>query len=93
MAFLTAYLLYKNSTRSRRNAQYYREAAQILQDLVRLEEDYVRGHPEVYYFLARCYRLDYSFDRARRFMVTYVEAQSGGYERGKRRDDLTGGDE
>jgi hypothetical protein len=78
MAFLTAYLLYKNSTAAERpEPQYYREAARILEDLVRIEENYVRVHPEVYYFLARCYRLDYSYDRARRFMVDYVEALTG----------------
>jgi hypothetical protein len=77
MAFLTAYLLFKSAmVEERPNQQYYREAARILQDLVRLEESYVRSHPEIYYFLARCYRLDYSYDRARRFMVTYVEAVS-----------------
>lgn len=71
MTFLTAYLLYKNTSEG---TPRYRDAAQVLEDLVRLEEAYVRAHPEVYYFLARCYRMDYSFDRARRHMVTYVEA-------------------
>ena len=75
MTFLTAYLLFKNAMGSERpDPQYYREAMRLLQDLVRLEEDYVQAHPEVYYFLARCYRMDYSYDRARRFMVTYVES-------------------
>ncbi len=75
MAFLTAYLMFKNAMASERpDPQFFRESSRVLQDLVRLEEDYVRGHPEVYYFLARCYRLEYSYDRARRFMVTYVES-------------------
>lgn len=82
MLFLTAFLLYKNATAAEQpNPQYYREAARILEDLVRLEEDYVRAHPEVYYYLARCYRLDYSYDRARRYMVDYVEAITGQGER------------
>lgn len=88
MAFLRAYLLYKTTGPQSPN---YREAAQILQDLVRLEEGYVRGHPEVYYFLARCFRLDYSFDRARRFMVDYVEALSRGESGEEPAEGTTGG--
>jgi len=88
MTFLTAYLLYKNTTQG---APRYRDASQLLADLVRLEEDYVQAHPEVYYFLARCYRMDYSFDRARRFMVSYVEALTGAGEAAEESEEVTGG--
>jgi predicted membrane-bound spermidine synthase len=89
MAFMAAYLLYKNTTQG---APRYREASQVLQDMVRLEEDYVRAHPEVYYFLARCYRMDYSYDRARRFMVSYVESLTGeGEQPASEGDEPTGG--
>lgn len=88
MTFLSAYLLYKNTTQG---SPRYRDASQLLADLVRLEEDYVRAHPEVYYFLARCYRMDYSFDRARRFMVTYVEALTGAGEQAEEGEEASGG--
>ncbi len=77
LAFMAAYVLYKNATSSeRRDPRFSREAARILTDLGRLDEDYVRAHPETFYYLGRCYVLENAFNEARRFMTRYVELRT-----------------
>ena len=70
MRFLYAYLLYKAAEGS---PSRYRAAIDQLEDLVRSDEDYVRRHPELYYFLARAHDAEFNFDKALRNMRTYVE--------------------
>jgi spermidine synthase len=71
MRFLYAYLLYKAAEGS---PSRYRAAIDQLEDLVRSDEEYVRRHPELYYFLARAHDAEFNFDKALRNMRTYVEA-------------------
>jgi hypothetical protein len=71
MRVLYAYLLYKAAEGS---PSRYRAAIDQLEDLVRSDEEYVRRHPELYYFLARAHDAEFNFDKALRNMRTYVEA-------------------
>jgi spermidine synthase/MFS family permease len=72
MQFLYGYLLYKAAEGS---PQRYRAAIDELEELVRSNEEYVRRHPELYYFLARAHDAEFNFDKALRNMRFYVEAQ------------------
>ncbi len=75
LRFLYGYLLYKAADDM---PSRYSEAVDELEDLVRSEEEYVRRHPEVYYFLARAHDGDFNFDKALRNMRLYVEAVAAG---------------
>lgn len=70
MRFLGAYLYYKAAEGS---PSRYRSAIEQLEDLVRSDEEYVRRHPEMYYFLARSHDAEFNFDKALRNMRMYVE--------------------
>ncbi len=74
LRFLYGYLQYKaaEGVPSR-----YRSAIDQLEDLVRSDEDYVRRHPELYYFLARAHDAEFNFDKALRNMRIYVESRLG----------------
>ena len=72
MRFLYGYLLYKAAEGS---PSRYRAAIEQLEDLVRDDEEYVRRHPELYYFLARAHDAEFNFDKALRNMRVYVEAR------------------
>jgi hypothetical protein len=75
LRFLYGYLQYKaaEGVPSR-----YRSAIDQLEDLVRSDEEYVRRHPELYYFLARAHDAEFNFDKSLRNMRIYVESRLGG---------------
>ena len=78
LAYMAAYVLYRNAVASeQRDPRYSREAGRILHDIVRLDEEYLTQHPEIYFFLARCYLLENAFNEARRYMVRFVEMREG----------------
>lgn len=72
MRFLYGYLLYKAGELY---PSRYRDAIDQLEDLVRSDEEYVRRHPEAYFFLARAHDAELNFDKALRNMRVYVEAR------------------
>jgi spermidine synthase len=74
MRFLYGYLQYKSAEGS---PSRYRGAIDQLEDLVRSDEEYVRRHPELYYFLARAHDAEFNFDKALRNMRLYVESRLG----------------
>ncbi len=70
LRMLHGYILYKTApTYSSR----YRDAIEQFEDLIRTEQDYVRRHTEIYYFLARCHDAELNFDKALRNMRAFVE--------------------
>ena len=71
MRFLYGYLLYKAAGD---HLSRYRQAIDNLEDLLRSDEEYARGHPEIHYFLGRAHDADGNFDKALRNMRAYVEA-------------------
>ena len=72
MRFLYGYLLYKGGLG---DAAQRRAAIDVLEELVRDDEDYVAAHPELYYFLARAHDGELNFGQGLRNMRLYVEAR------------------
>jgi len=72
MRFLYAYLLYRAAEG---DPNRYRSAIDHLEDLVRSDEEYVRRHPELYYFLGRAHDAEFNFDKALRNMRIFVESE------------------
>lgn len=72
MRLLFAYLLYKASAD---NASNCRSAIERLEALVDGERDYVRSHPELYYFLAKCHSAEENYPAAAQAMRSYVETR------------------
>ncbi|MCC7537989.1 MAG: hypothetical protein IT379_17315, partial [Deltaproteobacteria bacterium] len=72
MRFLYGYLLYKAAAG---DTSAIRAAIDQLEELLRVDEAYVRDHPEVYYFLARAHDAEANSDQALRYMRRFVEAR------------------
>lgn len=79
LKLLHAYLLYKTAPTYQSR---YREAIELLEDLVRSEEEYVLRHAEIFYFLGRCHDAELAFDKGMRNMRLFVEARMSAEERG-----------
>ncbi|MEZ4248961.1 MAG: fused MFS/spermidine synthase [Polyangiales bacterium] len=79
LKLLHAYLLYKTAPTYQSR---YREAIELLEDLVRTEEEYVLRHAEIFYFLGRCHDAELAFDKGMRNMRLFVEARMTAEERG-----------
>ena len=79
LKLLHAYLLYKTAPTYQSR---YREAIELLEDLVRTEEEYVLRHAEIFYFLGRCHDAELAFDKGARNMRLFVEARMTAEERG-----------
>jgi len=71
MQLLYAWLLYRAAPGV---PGRYGDAVDQLEELVRYQDAYVAGHPEVHYFLGRAHDAEGHFDEALRSMRTYVEA-------------------
>ncbi len=72
MRFLYGYLLYKGAAGV---AAQHRAAIDVLEELVREDEDYVAAHPEIYYFLARAHDGELNYAQGLRNMRLFVEAR------------------
>lgn len=79
LKLLHAYLLYKTAPTYQSR---YREAIELLEDLVRTEEEYVLRHAEIFYFLGRCHDAELAFDKGMRNMRLFVEARMTAEEQG-----------
>jgi spermidine synthase/tetratricopeptide (TPR) repeat protein len=78
LAYMAAYVLYRNATASpQQDPRFSREAGRILHDVERLDEQYLRDHPDILYYLGRCYVLENAFNEARRYMTRFVELRAG----------------
>ncbi len=72
MRLLHAYLCYKTAPTY---PSRYRDAIDLLEELIRTQPDYLDRHPEIYYFLARSHDAELHFDKAVRHMRLYVDTR------------------
>ncbi|MBX3250623.1 MAG: fused MFS/spermidine synthase [Myxococcales bacterium] len=86
LRLLHAYLLYKTAPTYQSR---YREAIDLLEDLVRGDNEYVMRHPEIFYLLGRCHDAELHFDKGMRNMRLFVEARLLAEERAAQARDET----